>query len=159
MASCLSLCSLFLFLALAQAAIVTYNFNLTWVTRNPDAAFDRPVIGINNQWPIPTIEATVGDTIVVNVENHLGNRTGSLHFHGMYQHGTNHMDGAGHVTQCPIPVGGKFKYEFDVSVINLKIARRLINFNRSNNREHTGTIPMTLEASEYSSEVCFWIKY
>lgn len=36
---------------------------------------------------IPTIEADVGDTVVVNVKNSLGTQSTSLHFHGMYQQG------------------------------------------------------------------------
>ena len=38
--------------------------------------------GINGQFPCPTIEANVGDTIVVNVVNQLGNETMGIHFHG-----------------------------------------------------------------------------
>src|SRR5437763_9174518 len=45
-------------ISFAYAEIRTYNFNVGWVTRNPDGLFDRPVIGINGQWPIPRIEAT-----------------------------------------------------------------------------------------------------
>jgi FtsP/CotA-like multicopper oxidase with cupredoxin domain len=42
---------------------------------------------------IPTIEADVGDTIVVTAHNNLGNETTSLHFHGMYQKGSGIYDG------------------------------------------------------------------
>lgn len=72
-------------LASVCAATVTYNFEVGWVTANPDGAFDRPTIGINGQWPIPPISATVGDQVIVNVLNSLGNQTTSLHFHGLYQ--------------------------------------------------------------------------
>ena len=77
----------------ARAATVTYDFNVTWVLANPDGAFERPVIGINGAWPIPTINVDVGDRVVVHVTNQLGNQTTSLHFHGLYQNGTPHMDG------------------------------------------------------------------
>ncbi|KAF2637314.1 multicopper oxidase 1 [Massarina eburnea CBS 473.64] len=93
------------------AATVTYNFNIGWVTAAPDG-YSRPVIGINGQWPIPTIEANVGDTVVVNVQNNLGNETTSLHFHGMYQQGTNAYDGPVGVAQCPIAPGSSFTYTF-----------------------------------------------
>ena len=99
---------------LTEAATVTYDFNITWVHGNPDGAFDRSVIGINNQWPIPPIEVTKGDRLVVNVNNQLGNESTSLHFHGLYQHGTNHMDGPIGVTQCAIAPGGSFTYNFTV---------------------------------------------
>lgn len=60
--------------SLARAATVTYNWDITWVNAAPDGV-SRPVVGINGQWPCPTIEATVGDTIVVNMNNKLGNET------------------------------------------------------------------------------------
>lgn len=70
--------------SVVRAATVTYDFEVGWVTANPDGAFERPTIGINGQWPIPQITANVGDQVVVNVLNSLGNQTTSLHFHGLY---------------------------------------------------------------------------
>ncbi|KAL7944458.1 Cupredoxin [Trichoderma barbatum] len=102
-------------LGLASAATVTYDFNITWVTANPDGAFARPVIGINNQWPIPHIEANVGDRVIVNVNNQLGNQSTSLHFHGLFMNGTTHMDGPVGVTQCEIPPGHSFQYDFSIN--------------------------------------------
>ena len=100
---------------LTYAATVTYDFNVGWVHANPDGAFVRPVTGINGQWPLPPITATVGDRVIVNVHNDLGNQTTSLHFHGLYMNGTNEMDGPAGVTQCPIAPGGNFTYDFMVS--------------------------------------------
>ncbi|RMZ75423.1 hypothetical protein DV738_g5496, partial [Chaetothyriales sp. CBS 135597] len=101
--------------SLVSAATRTYDFNIEWVTANPDGKLPRPVIGINGKWPIPTIEADIGDTVIVNVMNSLGNQSTSLHFHGLYMNGTSHMDGPGHVTQCPIPPGSNFTYEFTIT--------------------------------------------
>jgi iron transport multicopper oxidase len=101
-------------LSLASAATVTYDFNATWVTANPDGAFPRPVIGINNKWPIPIIEANIGDRIIVNLNNQLGNQSTSLHFHGVYMNGTTHMDGPVGVSQCEIPPGHSLTYNFTV---------------------------------------------
>ncbi|KAI9673750.1 MAG: hypothetical protein M1829_003987 [Trizodia sp. TS-e1964] len=103
------------FALLSAAATVTYDFNITWVTANPDGAFDRPTMGINGQWPIPAIMATVGDVVIINVNNQLGNRSTGLHFHGLYQNGTPHMDGAVGVTQCEILPGNSFKYNFTIN--------------------------------------------
>ena len=100
---------------LAHAATVTYDFNITWLTANPDGLLDRPVMGINGQWPLPYITATVGDRIVVHVHNQLGNESTSLHFHGIYQNGTTEMDGVLGATQCPIEPGASFTYNFTVS--------------------------------------------
>ena len=101
--------------AVVEAATVTHDFNISWVTANPDGALDRPTIGINGKWPIPRIDATVGDRVIINVHNNLGNQSTSLHFHGLFMNGTGHMDGPTEVTQCPIPPGGSFTYDFKVS--------------------------------------------
>ncbi len=36
----------------------------------------------------------------------------TIHWHGMYMEGTPYMDGAFMVTQCPIPIGESFTYNF-----------------------------------------------
>lgn len=102
-------------LGISTAKTVTYDFNIGWVTSNPDGAFDRPTIGINGQWPIPRIEADVGDTVVVHATNQLGNQSTSLHFHGLYQNGTTHMDGPSQVSQCAIAPGSSFTYNFTIN--------------------------------------------
>ena len=112
----------------AHAATVTYDFNITWVTANPDGLLDRPVIGINGQWPIPYISVTKGDRLVVNVLNQLGNESTSLHFHGIYQNGSTEMDGVIGATQCSIAPGGAFTYNFTVCPLNLIIYANTNNF-------------------------------
>lgn len=108
-----------LHLAVASAATLTYNWNVTWVTANPDGLQPRPVIGINGEWPIPVLNFTKGDRIIVNVYNDLGNQSTSFHFHGFFQNGTNEMDGPPAVTQCDIPPGSSFTYNFTVSTSNI----------------------------------------
>lgn len=103
---------------LSRAAVVSYDWNITWVTANPDGLAVRPVMGINGQWPPPYLKANVGDNVVVNVHNQLGNQTTSLHFHGLYMNGSNHMDGPVGVTQCPIGLGESFTYNFTVSILS-----------------------------------------
>src|SRR6187402_2011993 len=98
----------------ALAGTVTYNWNIGWVTASPDG-FSRNVIGINGAWPLPTLEATVGDTVVVNVHNDLGDESTSIHFHGIDQVGSQFSDGPSEVTQCPIPPGSDFTYTFTVT--------------------------------------------
>ena len=61
-------------------------------------------------------QVEIGDRVVVNLRNQLGNETTSLHFHGLFQTGSNTMDGPAGVTQCPIPPGEKFTYDFGVSL-------------------------------------------
>lgn len=96
------------------AATKTYDFNITWTTANPDGLFERKTIGINGKWPIPSIEVNKGDRVIVNMYNGLGDQDASLHFHGLFQNGTNSMDGPPGVTQCPVGPGQKFVYDFVV---------------------------------------------
>ena len=91
--------------ALATTAhTVTYDWSIDWVSVAPDG-FKRPAVGINGQWPCPPIQVNIGDTVKVNLKNNLGNETTSLHFHGIFQTGSNQMDGPAMVTQCPVPPG------------------------------------------------------
>jgi FtsP/CotA-like multicopper oxidase with cupredoxin domain len=60
------------------------------------------------------IECNEGDTLIIDVENQSVNAT-SIHFHGIYQNGTNWMDGTSGITQCPIVPGRRFRYEFTVT--------------------------------------------
>lgn len=108
------LCSVLL-ATIASAATITYDFNITWVRANPDGMFERPTIGINGKWPLPVMQANVGDQVVVNVDNQLGNQTTTLHFHGLYMNGSTEMDGPAGVSQCSIPAGSQFVYNFTVS--------------------------------------------
>ncbi|EAW14723.1 putative ferrooxidoreductase Fet3 [Aspergillus clavatus NRRL 1] len=98
----------------ASAATLNYDWNITWVTANPDGQLDRPVIGINGQWPPPVLNFTRGDRIIAKVHNALGNETTSVHWHGFFQNGTAHMDGPPSVTQCDIAPGSTFVYNFTV---------------------------------------------
>ncbi len=100
--------------SLVTAGTVSYNWDITWVNANPDGQFARPVIGIGGQWPCPKIEATVGDTVQVTINNKLGNETTGLHFHGINQIDTDAMDGPSGVTQCPVPPGSSMTYKFVV---------------------------------------------
>ncbi len=127
---------------LASAATVTYDFNVSWVTTNPDGQADRQTIGINGQWPIPTIRVNVGDRLIVNVLNSLEDEATSLHFHGLFMAGAAYMDGPGAVTQCPIPPGERFTYNFTVSVLPARDGqRRHADISRSTNLARIGTTP------------------
>lgn len=136
------------------AATVTATWNINWITAAPDG-FSRPVIGINGVWPCPLLEANVGDTVVVTVNNNLGNETTGLHFHGIRQYGTPDMDGTVSASQCPVPPGSSITYTFVVcntkyiSVV-LKLRDNVDSFlfiyflsGRSMNQGHIGTTHTT----------------
>lgn len=114
------LVSLLLLSTNAQAKTVTYDFDVGWTYGNPDGQYRRPTIGINGKWPVPPIVATKGDQVIVNVKNSLGNESTSLHFHGLFMNGTTHMDGVVGGTQCGIPPGSSFTYNFTVSIATSK---------------------------------------
>ncbi|KAF9155690.1 hypothetical protein BG015_008921 [Linnemannia schmuckeri] len=113
LASIKSLALLALAATAAQAAVVTYNWNITYVNANPDGLHERRVIGVNGQFPIPTINVTLGDTLVINVINQIDQPT-SLHSHGLFQTGNAQFDGPSMVTQCPIPPGANFTYTIPI---------------------------------------------
>ncbi|KAJ3148332.1 hypothetical protein HDU86_007514 [Geranomyces michiganensis] len=89
-----------------------------WVVSNFTAAPDgvtRTVLGINNTLASDNlIEANLGDRIRVHVRNSLTVPT-SIHWHGLFQNGSNTMDGPSGVTQCPIPAGSSYIYDFVVN--------------------------------------------
>ncbi|KAF8750789.1 Ferroxidase laccase [Rhizoctonia solani] len=93
----------------------TYDWTITMQEGAPDG-FYRQMIVVNGQYPGPTIEANEGDTIIVNVKNKIPKMGTSVHWHGIFQQGTQWMDGPAGITQCPIPSGGSFTYKFRLRV-------------------------------------------
>lgn len=47
----------------------TFDWNVEWVRRNPDGMAERPVISLNGQWPLPVVNVTKGDRVIVNLHN------------------------------------------------------------------------------------------
>ncbi|KAK1351301.1 hypothetical protein POM88_054488 [Heracleum sosnowskyi] len=62
----------------------------------------------------PTIRATQGNTVIVELKNNLLTENVAIHWHGIRQIGTPWFDGSEGVTQCPILPGDTFTYEFVV---------------------------------------------
>ncbi|KAI3401567.1 hypothetical protein diail_10168 [Diaporthe ilicicola] len=94
----------------APPTVREYHWVISDITANPDGVF-RPMMVINGQFPGPMIVCNEGDTIVVNVVNEAKNST-AIHWHGLFQNGTNWNDGTVGVTQCPIAPGRSYRYEF-----------------------------------------------
>ncbi|XP_036233665.2 uncharacterized protein Mco4 [Bactrocera oleae] len=74
------------------------------------------VMVVNGQLPGQTIEVCQGDTIVVDVINSMHDIT-TIHWHGLHQRQTPHMDGVPYITQYPIEPGQAFRYRFEVDHI------------------------------------------
>lgn len=102
-------------LTIVKCETHTWWFETTWVNKNPDGTHERPVIGFNNTWPLPTLRAKKGDRIQLYLINGFNDRNTTLHFHGLFQEGSNQMDGPEMVTQCPIPAGETMLYNFTLT--------------------------------------------
>ncbi|KAJ2623915.1 ferroxidase fet3 [Coemansia sp. RSA 1358] len=103
--------SCFVLLQLALSADVFVDWDIGYVMVNRDGYNTRRAIGVNGKLPIPPVEATIGDTVYMHVHNSLDKPT-SIHAHGLFQNGTNAMDGPAFVSQCPIPPGESFTYVY-----------------------------------------------
>ncbi|KAI0544478.1 Cupredoxin [Xylaria curta] len=101
------------FVVSSQSRIREYVFNISLALAAPDG-FQKPMILANGQSPGPLIEANTGDTIRVHVNNFMPNSSTTIHWHGIDQKNTTWMDGVIGVSQCGIPPGGSFTYEFSV---------------------------------------------
>lgn len=88
-------------------------FTIERGTAAPDGR-TRPVMMINGSLPGPTIHAKENEVIRVKVVNKMDVPT-TMHWHGMYQVGTNNMDGVPNITGPAIAPGAEFLYQFKAS--------------------------------------------
>lgn len=89
----------------------SYTWTIAKATASPDG-YTKEVYAINGQMPGPLIEANEGDTVVVTVQNDLVDESTTIHWHGLFQNGTQTMDGVPGFSQCPIPAGSSWTYTF-----------------------------------------------
>ncbi|KAG2127556.1 laccase [Suillus bovinus] len=84
----------------------------------PDG-FARSATLVNGIFPGPLIAAQKGDNFSIQVINELTDETmfksTSVHWHGIFQNGTNYADGTSFVTQCPIAQNHSFVHNFSAS--------------------------------------------
>ena len=72
-------------LALSQGATVRrYEWEVGYLFWKPDC-LENVMIGINGQFPGPTIRAKAGDTIIVELKNALHTEGVVIHWHGIRQ--------------------------------------------------------------------------
>ncbi|KAE8322351.1 Cupredoxin [Aspergillus sergii] len=90
-----------------------YWLDIDEIAAAPDG-YLRTVMAINGSIPGPTIYADWGDHVVVHVTNHLHEAKNgtSIHWHGIWQRGTNEHDGVVSITQCPIAPGSSMTYRW-----------------------------------------------
>ena len=66
------------------AKVRHYKFDVEYMYKTPDC-LEHVVMGINGQFPGPTIRAEVGDTLVIDVTNKLHTEGTVIHWHGIRQ--------------------------------------------------------------------------
>ncbi|KAL2611240.1 hypothetical protein R1flu_022932 [Riccia fluitans] len=96
-----------------QGAVKHYDWTIDYDFWSPDCV-EKLIISINGQYPGPTIDATVGDTIIVKIHNKLPTESVVIHWHGIRQRGTPWADGAAFVSQCPVAPEDEYTYQFVV---------------------------------------------
>ncbi|KAI3509298.1 hypothetical protein L1887_24472 [Cichorium endivia] len=90
-----------------------FKWEVDYMYHAPDC-LENVVMGINGQFPGPTIKARAGDTVVVHLTNHLHTEGVVIHWHGIRQLGTPWADGTASISQCAINPGETFVYRFKV---------------------------------------------
>ncbi|CAL8136420.1 unnamed protein product [Orchesella dallaii] len=102
---------------LSTCEVRQYTFNISYFSGSPDGVKKDKILGINNQYPGPTLEANQGDILEITVINNIidGQNT-SIHWHGISQrNGSLFEDGTSQISQCPLPAGGNSQvYRFVV---------------------------------------------
>ncbi|PKS12408.1 hypothetical protein jhhlp_000612 [Lomentospora prolificans] len=91
-----------------------YVFDVARALAAPDG-LEKSMVLVNGQSPGPLIEANIGDVLRIKVNNRMAEESTTIHWHGIEQRNTNWMDGVHRVTQCAIPPGESFTYEFNVT--------------------------------------------
>lgn len=88
-----------------------YDWTISYVTASP-LGDKQQVIGINGQFPGPILNVTTNWNVVVNVKNDLDEPL-LLTWNGV-QHRKNSWQDGVLGTNCPIPAGWNWTYQFQV---------------------------------------------
>jgi iron transport multicopper oxidase len=95
---------------------IKLDWKIGYMCGSPDGVRVCHILGVNGQFPGPTIEATIGDTLQVTVRNQIEDEEGpqktAIHWYGIFQRGTPHEDGPEMVGGCPIPYNASYTYKF-----------------------------------------------
>ncbi|KAM3326037.1 monocopper oxidase-like protein SKU5 [Capsicum chacoense] len=106
---CLLLC--FTAASLAGDPYIYYDWTVSYIAAAP-LGIKQQVIGINGQFPGPILNVTTNWNVVVNVKNDLDEPM-LLTWNGIQQRKDSWQDGVSG-TNCPIPAGWNWTYEFQV---------------------------------------------
>lgn len=100
----------FMFRSQAAAELVEYSFDIDYTMVNYTGK-NVKAIAVGGTIPAPTIEASVGDTLRVTLNNKMDVES-SIHWHGILL--PNDQDGVPYLNTLPIEAGKSFTYEFSV---------------------------------------------
>jgi FtsP/CotA-like multicopper oxidase with cupredoxin domain len=92
-----------------------YTLEITDSWINADGLNFTDAKVFNSTYPGPWIQACWGDTVQVTVINKLTYNGTSIHWHGIRQNQTMHMDGVNGITQCPVAPGESFVYKWNAT--------------------------------------------
>ncbi|KAK3211971.1 hypothetical protein Dsin_016677 [Dipteronia sinensis] len=110
--------ALLLGFSLAEARVHNHTWEITYQHKSLDC-YNKLSIAINGMTPGPVLIAMEGDTIIVNVINHLFMENVAIHWHGIRQIGTPWMDGTDGVSQCATMPGDTSTYQFVVDKVTV----------------------------------------
>jgi Multicopper oxidase len=65
------------------------------------------------QFPRFAHKVCEGDRVIIDVDNRMQGIELAIHWHGVHQRGTQYYDGVPFLTQCPIPEGTTFRYQWN----------------------------------------------
>ncbi|KAK4377493.1 hypothetical protein RND71_003789 [Anisodus tanguticus] len=102
-----------IFPAFVECRIRRYNFNVM-MKNTTRLCSSKPIATVNGKFPGPTVYAREGDTVLINVVNHVKYNV-SIHWHGVRQLRTGWSDGPAYITQCPIQPGQNYVYNFTIT--------------------------------------------
>ncbi|CAI9777988.1 unnamed protein product [Fraxinus pennsylvanica] len=97
-----------------QAALIRRHRFVLTDTPYTRLCTNKSILVVNGQFPGPTIYATEGDTIVVDVYNRARENV-TIHWHGVRQPRYPWSDGPVYITQCPLQPGSKFSQKILLS--------------------------------------------
>ncbi|OMO97483.1 Multicopper oxidase, type 1 [Corchorus olitorius] len=101
------------FPVLVDCAVRHYKFDVV-LKNTTRLCSSKPIVTVNGKFPGPTLYAREDDTVIVKVTNHVKYNV-SIHWHGVRQLRTGWSDGPAYITQCPIPTGQSYVYNFTVT--------------------------------------------
>ncbi|XP_014604884.1 PREDICTED: L-ascorbate oxidase-like isoform X2 [Polistes canadensis] len=96
----------------------------------PADGIKRSILVVNRQLPGPSIQVCQGDRVIVDVINLLHSESTTMHWHGLHHHKSPYMDGVPYISQCPIPPGSTFRYNYVATEIGTHFWHSHIGFQR-----------------------------